>query len=184
MKKCKICNKVLTGKKYYKIRGGHICPDCYAVLPYGIKCSLSDFTKRQLKCIKSRLIPWDHSESPWFQYENLVICRTRVILNGICYPYTSLQSITLNFHPKELSGDHLAAGMISCVLEVNDPHIMIEELVSRDNVGYSITGQTIIYKYPDSLHEAIRRIQKVIEDHLYIIADAAAEDRQDNDDTS
>lgn len=183
-RKCKLCGAATDGK--LKIRNGVICPDCAAKLPAGVRGSMAGFTDAQLGSVMDAVRPYTGNRRVWVKCEGLLVCEDRLVLNGMEYPLDNLSSVGLRFHPDGQGTEAgTAKGVISLVLELKQPRLLIEEMLSRKQtaVRYHISGMDVTYVFPDVLADAICCASLAVQSGASFIKEArlyfsAAEERR------
>lgn len=176
MIKCKLCgreaNHAAGGKK---IRYGSLCNLCYSRLPMGVRLSSVRFTAAQIRELKKEVAPVTTVPKIWVKCGGFMVGDCFVILNGIKYPLTALESISLNFHPRRIGhATGTAAGIVTVKIVLKKPHILIEEMISdkETEVSYFISGMEIAYNYPEPLSDIIKCVKTAIDNKSCLILEA------------
>lgn len=181
--KCKICGR--SCYDYQKLKSGIICSDCLNTLPLGVKNCIREFTGDQIQKIQKVAKPFDGKSKIWRYCEDLKVCVDSIVLNKMEYKFKDLESVKLNFHPKEIGKmPDTAEGIVTVVIEIKSPHVLIEEafLSKRITAKYIISGLDIIYHYNQELEYTIHAVQEAIRNKTYVIKDAYnREEKETND---
>lgn len=176
MKECKLCGNpagVPEGGK--KIKYGMICSSCFQKLPLGVRGNVWEFTGSQLKELLKKVKSAGNEERCWIRYDGLMVCEASIILNGRIYQLQDLESLRLNFHPNgigQITGT--AIGILSLVITLKHPHLLIEEMLSAEELQlrYYISGMEITYHYPDTLDRAVQCVNRAIAGESHVIPEA------------
>ena len=129
-KKCKVCGR--SCYDYQKLKTGIICSDCLNTLPIGVKNCIREFTGDQIQKIQKVAKPFDGKSKIWRYCVDLKVCVDSIVLNRMEYKFKDLESVKLNFHPKEIGKmPDTAEGIVTVVIEIKSPHVLIEEAGNR-----------------------------------------------------
>lgn len=182
-KKCKVCGR--SCYDYQRLKTGIICSDCLSTLPIGVKNCIREFSGDQILKIRKVAVPSSGKSKIWRYCEDLKVCVDSIILNRMEYKLKDLESVKLNFHPKEIGKlPDTAEGVVTVVIEIKSPHVLIEEafLSKRITARYIISGLDIIYHYNQDLEYTIHAAQEAIRTKTYVIKDAFnRNDKETND---
>ncbi len=179
-RKCAICRKPYDSSILTKIKNGHICANCALSLSAGVKSSLSELTDTQIKQIQKNIRKYKDDRIEWVRLAGLIVCADAIVLNSREYPLSNILRVKLNFHPSEIGNEpETAKGTISAVIEVKNPHFLIEEMVSFEiaTARYVISGMDVTYyiKNGERIEHAVRAAQQAINDRSFVIQEAVDE---------
>lgn len=158
--KCKICGR--KDKKYIKVKGGTICPDCYESLPRIIRDNVADITAKQiinacriLKRADSLAGYWG-CIGEWRDEDSIIVGNKSMIINETEIKYSDIYKIYLDFHPTKKYLDDQVIGYATLVVETDKPRLKLEYRLHPDmedgsprtgTIRYNIHGNEISYYY-------------------------------------
>lgn len=156
--KCKICGK--KEKKYIKVKGATICPDCYEALPRLIQDNASNLTIKQIEN-SCRILKRNTSHSgywgiigEWRDEDSIIVSNKAMIIRETEINYSDISKVELVFHPTKKSYSDWVVGYTTLKIETEKPKIKLEvRLADDDNNGnpresqirYKIHGSEITY---------------------------------------
>lgn len=157
---CGMCKKEIVSK--VKVKKGCICQECYSRLPNAVKNSVKSFTIKQLSDISK--VCHEHTEEPKLKIGNLHICFHSIHVNQWEINIKDIKNISLNFHPRQSINQGVCCGYITVVIEMMNPHVLIEEPFYDNEVlmRYNIFGYNISYVYNQNVSQVISDIQDAI----------------------
>ncbi|MBP3622419.1 MAG: J domain-containing protein [Lachnospiraceae bacterium] len=167
---CKLCNNKI-GKEKYRIGKGCICGHCYELQPSVIKKSIRHMKANNIEKL-SEIITSAKSK-PWGGFLNFMLCKDSIRINDWEIKLSDISAVKFGFKPLcEVGKDNQVYGDIFVQIGVGRVACIIEDVIGREELIYSISGKNIYYKRPKNLNilETLinQTIQKGICDTDYI----------------
>lgn len=131
-------------------------------LPDSVQRKVWSFTKGELKRLSKQIT----EPEIWGQIGTLGIGKSMISINRKGIRLKKVRRISLNFHPlRECGRSGIVLGKATVVLELAQPHMLIEEPLFFEDimVSYRICGKEITYKYPRQVELIIGMLQECLE---------------------
>lgn len=174
---CAIC-----GKKAYKGEMMHgliesstgdrsrVCDECWDALPECVRPNLAQQPYRKVKKLRYA-VRKQPKNGFLIRFANFMIYRDYIGLNGTFYHISIIKSIRLGFVPVKRDSETRASGYPLAVIELTDPHMLIQEPFSSKPVSYfcsAADGEAVFSagSQVDQIEEAMKRDISEGNDHF------------------